>query len=754
MKKCKFFSLLVLWFWCYSLSAQSIKGTVIDSDSHFPISDVNIKVLNSAYGTISNDKGEFSMSNVSRNAKLVFSAMGYASIQVPAGDSIREIQMKRSSILLNNNITITARRSEASQFSVSEAITVVDAQELQRTSPRTTPESLTGHPGIWIQKTNHGGGSPIIRGLVGNQVLLMVDGIRMNNTTYRYGPNQYLSTIDPGLIQRIEATRGSGSVLYGSDALGGVVQIISRSPHFEPGDNKFNGRLMSKWTSGDMEKCARGEFQWNAQKVAAQAGFSIRSFGDIVAGDNYGTLHPSGYDERSGDAKVLLRTGANGITTAAFQHHQQYKVPRYDQVVQGGYSLYNFDPQIRQLGYLRWETSSTHNILNSIRTTVALNRSAERIKSQRNGSAELKDQEDIINTYSASMEVHSVLTNNWEAQTGLEWYHDNVDSKAVVVNTSTSEKTNVRGSYADGATADNLSLFTSHTVDVGKFVFSAGARFNAVTLSVNDPAFGDQKFSPNAFVGNAGFAYHLHPCYSIFVNANTGFRAPNVDDVSRFGPVESTVFEIPTASLAPERAKTIELGMKANTKVFSGAITGYYTQLHDLIDRMPSTYLGKDTVENRGVYQKKNVNESFVRGVEAEGGIKISNPLSLHGNITYTYGENTSKAEPMRRIPPVFGKLSLLYNHTLGWWIRTDYVSAGKQKRLARGDLSDARIAARLRNGEMPSWNILNVYAGYTYKFLSVTIAGQNLFDRGYRVYASGVDGTGRSISVSLEGRF
>jgi iron complex outermembrane receptor protein/hemoglobin/transferrin/lactoferrin receptor protein len=114
------------------------------------------------------------------------------------------------------------------QFDTPEAVSVLTQKQLLQNAPRSTPEALMGLPGVWVQKTNHGGGSPFIRGLTGQQTLILIDGIRLNNATFRSGPNQYFNTIDPQSIAQIEVLRGSGSVQYGSDALGGVVHVLTK----------------------------------------------------------------------------------------------------------------------------------------------------------------------------------------------------------------------------------------------------------------------------------------------------------------------------------------------------------------------------------------------------------------------------------------------------------------------------------------------------------------------------------------------
>ena len=735
------------------LYAQSIQGIITDQQSNEPIADVHVQLVNSKVGSITDMDGKFVLDGfVMDSARIRISAIGYTTIEQTVSSNNKEVQVRLapSVILLNNAVTVTAQRTERLTFDVPESITSVSRVQIEQQAPRSTPEALMNETGVWIQKTNHGGGSPIIRGLVGNQVLLLVDGIRLNNATYRYGPNQYLSTIDPGLIERIEATRGSGSVLYGSDALGGVVQIISKTPSFSSTGFHVGGKATGKWMSGGMEQSARTEVDLANKQIAFLGGFSARNFGDILAGGDLGTLTPTGYYERSGDAKLLVRTGASGILTAAFQHLTQHHVPRYDQVTQGGYSFYNFDPQVRQLSYLRWEHSSENPWIQSFKVTGSLNRSMEGIHSQKNNSSDIKKQLDEVNTMGLIAEVISHPKSNWHAQSGVEYYFDKVNSEAFVLNTTTNEETSQRGSYADESTSSNLAVFTNHQFDWNKFQFSAGTRFNMVTVSVIDNVFGNQKINTDALVGNAGVMYKLHRKLHAIASINTGFRAPNIDDMSKFGTLEATVFEIPSAQLSPERSFSIESGFKFSSQKLSWTATAYQTKLFDLIDRVGTTYNGSETFEGRKVYQKQNVGEAVVRGVEADMEATIFQSLSVFGNLTYTHGENITKQEPMRRIPPLFGRTGFRYNHPSGMWIKGEWAMAGVQDRLAAGDKSDVRIKIRLVDDAMPAWDIVNVYAGYSHKYFSVQVYGQNLLNKAYRIYASGVDGYGRSAGASV----
>lgn len=735
---------------------QSFHGIVRDKNNQEPIADVHIALRNSANGTITDKGGNFSLGKLQNDSvEVQISAIGYTSIvkKLSVNGSEQVIELTPSVIQLNNAVTVTALRSERLAFDVSQSVTSLSYNQVKQLAPRSTPEALMSETGIWVQKTNHGGGSPIIRGLVGNQVLMMVDGIRLNNATYRYGPNQYLSTVDPGMVERIEVTRGAGSVLYGSDALGGVIQVISRAPSFRWDGLHIGGSATGKWMSGGMEQSARGEVEVSDKRVAFLGGFSARIFGDIVAGGTLGTLTPTGYTERSGDAKLLFRTGANGILTAAFQQLTQADVPRYDQVVQGGFSVYNFEPQTRQLSYLKFETATKSKWVQSIRLTASLNRSIEGLTSQKTNATDSKKQSDEVTTMGWMAELTSNPKTNWHAQSGIDYYADNVSSNAKLTNAITQSETSQRGSYADGATVSNLAIYTNHQIDFNKFQLSAGGRFNSVKVSVSDDVFGNQSINPFALVGNAGVLYKLHPHLRTTVGINTGFRAPNVDDMSKFGTVEANVFEIPSAGLSPERSLNIEGGFKYSSPRLSWTVTAYQTKLSQLIDRVPATYNDLPTFDNRTVYQKQNVGEAMIQGLEADAEFSVSS-LKIFSNITYTYGENETKKEPMRRIPPLFGKVGTHYVHPSGVWVRAEWVMAGKQDRLAAGDKSDARIKIRLIDDTMPGWDIVNLYAGYSYRLMSVQLSVQNIFDKAYRVYASGVDGYGRCMTASMNLKF
>lgn len=734
--------------------AQGVKGRVIHSDTGEPLKDVHVLIKGSASGTVTDLEGRFSFNDIQVGTIIRFSSIGFATVEevVNPGAGI-EVKLSPEVLLLNRQVDVTAQRTENIQFNVTGSVSSVNSDQLKYESPRTVPEALSSVTGVWVQKTNHGGGSPIMRGLVGNQVLILVDGIRLNNTTYRYGPNQYLSTVDPGIVNRIEVNRGSGSVLYGSDALGGTIQVLSKNPLFNSKGTTVHGTATGRWMGRGMEKSTRGEVEVRAQKMAFLGGFSYRDFGDLVAGRKYGTLSPSGYHESAFDAKLKIVSGSKGLFTAALQSLVQRDVDRYDQVVQGGYKLFRFSPQQRQLAYLGYEYFPGKKFIGYVKSTLALHRTVEGIESQKNNSEEMKRQHDQVSSFSYSGEIHSRWNESWSSISGVEMYYDRVNSKAINIHLVTGESNSVRGSFANGATSSNLAIFTNHEYQDRRWILNGGMRYNLVSIAVDDVLFGSQTFNPSAWVGNVGVSFLLNEEYRIYTSYNTAFRAPNIDDLSRFGPVESTVFEIPGFNLEPEKSSAVEAGIKVNTPSLTAAMAVFHNRLDDLIDRVPAMWEGNDSVENRRVYQKQNVGSARVYGAEAEVEWKLFSSLVAFSGITYTHGTNFTKNEPLRRIPPLFGKAGVRYRKS-NLFLQGEWVVAGEQSRLAAGDLSDARISVRLVDNRMPGWNIVNLYTGYEWKNVHLQISLQNIFDKSYRVYASGIDANGRNITASAQIKF
>lgn len=665
-------------------------------------------------------------------AVLVTNAQEESNVRDTAARSLREV-------------VVTAQRHQQENLFVPYSVSAVSEQHFGETSPRSTPESLMGMSGVFVQKTNHGGGSPFVRGFTGNQALILVDGIRLNNSTFRYGPNQYLNTIDPYTIRRIEVAKGTGSVQYGTDAIGGVVQILTREPGFATGKSSWNGKLIGKYMTDDMEKTIRGEAAYSGEKFAMIAGIVKKDFGDLVGGDTTGRQFSSGYEEWSFDLKARWLLQQNIQLTLANQFLQQQNVPVYHKLVLENFAINEMDPQQRLLSYAKLNIQGRSALLKEIESTISIQQSKERRKSLKNGSFNLVTELDKITTIGITTDIFSNVSKIWTANSGVEIYYDRVGSSKQEQNSQGPGIEFKRGLYPDDASYGNYSIYSLHHFGLGKWIVDAGLRLNVFDIRISDTTVGDVKINPSALVTNAALMYKLSSRQTVYASFSSGYRAPNIDDMGTLGIVDFR-YELPAADLKPERSRHTEVGYKWQTKRFNGSVAMYYMHLTDLITREKTD---DQPINGYPVYRKENTEAAYIKGFEAELNWKITRRFGLTGGLAYSYGQSLSKNEPLRRIPPLNGRLMSFYRKK-SWFAGAELQFAAGQDRLAQGDKDDNRIPA----GGTPAWNVFNLFGGYEFSRIRLNAGVQNIFNEDYRTHGSGINGVGRSAWLAMHFKF
>ena len=654
-------------------------------------------------------------------------------------------EKKDTAIRSLDEVVVTAQRHQQQSLLVPYSVNTISQQSLAERNSRTTPEALMGVNGVFVQKTNHGGGSPFVRGVTGNQTLILVDGIRLNNSTFRYGPNQYLNTIDPFTIKRIEVAKGTGSVQYGTDAIGGVVHILTIDPQFATGKTALHGRVIGKYMTDDMEKTIRGEAMYSGKKFALITGIVKKNFGDLVGGDTTGRQSPSGYDEWSWDMKAKFSLRENIQLTVANQFLQQKNVPVYHKVVLENFAINEMDPQQRLLSYARMNMQGKSSFFKETEITFSYQQNIEGRNSRKNGSSSLRKERDEINTIGFTTDIFSEFNKTWTANSGIELYYDNVGSTRKEINTQTGMSSNMRGLYPDNSRYGNYSLYSLHHVGFGKWIVDAGLRFNTFNIRISDTTLGNVKISPSAWVGNAALMYQLDKSQTVYAAFSSGYRAPNVDDMGTLGIVDFR-YEMPTSCLKPEKSQHTELGYKFQTKRLSGTVAAYYMHLTDLITRVK---MDGQVINGYQVYQKENTESAFIRGFETEVNWNVLKNLNVAGGIAYAYGQSLSRKEPLRRVPPFNGRLMSTYRNSK-WLAAAEFQFASHQKRLAQGDKDDNRIP----KGGTPGWKVFNLFGGYNFSFVQLKAGVQNIFNEDYRTHGSGINAVGRSAWLSVNLNF
>lgn len=643
-----------------------------------------------------------------------------------------------------DEVVVIAQRIEQKSLWVPYSVKKMDSALISERTPRTTPEALQGINGVFVQKTNHGGGSAFIRGLTGNQTLILIDGIRLNNSTFRYGPNQYLNTIDPYTIDHIEVAKGTGSVQYGTDALGGVIHVLSKEPLFTS-SKSWNGKVLSKYMTGNMEKTARCELGYTSGKMAITGGFTYRAFGDLIGGDTTGKQSPSGYNEWAFNAKAKFLLNDKIGLTLSHQNVAQGHIPVYHKIVLENFALNEFDKQQRQLQYARLDVTGNSQWMKKLQIIASRQQTIEGRESKKNGSTTLHKEQDETATIGVTADVFSELKKWWIANTGLEFYKDKIGSNRKDINTQNSLEKKVRGLYPDGAKYGNYSLYSLHHIKYKNWVVDAGVRLNFISIQLNDTSLGKVKMAPSALVWNAALLYRIFHQHHIYLAYSTGYRAPNIDDMGSLGIVDFR-YEVPTNNLSSERSGNIEVGYKFSTKKLTGDVALYSMQLNDLITRIK---VDDNIINGYQVYQKENVEDAFIKGAEAELNWKMAKCIDITSSITYTYGTNKTKNEPLRRIPPLHGRLMSTFRKR-DWFTTAEALFAAKQNRLAQGDKEDNRIPV---NGT-PGWKIVNLYAGTQLACFNFNASFQNIFNQDYRTHGSGINGAGRSAWLSASFNF
>jgi len=427
---------------------------------------------------------------------------------------------------------------------------------------------------------------------------------------------------------------------------------------------------------------------------------------------------------------------------------KQNEVPRYDQVAKRGYETYLFDPQIHRLTYAKLEHFGQSSLLQKLQITVSNQYSDETRKLQKVGSALFQKENDKVTTFGISAEFNSEISKKWEAVTGAEFYTDQVESGRTETNLDTGEETKMRGLYPNNSDMRNFAVFSQHTVEAGKFNFTFGGRFNTFRIHSTDEEFGEVTITPNSLVGNFSTQYFISPKHQFIASAHSAFRAPNINDISSFGLFDYGI-EIPSTDLSPEKSFTVEGGYKQATDRFSMAVSVFNTRLKNQIVREKATYNGSSTIDGEQVYKKQNLARSNITGIEFESGWQLNQQFSFINNLTWLHGKNLENNEPMRRIPPLNGKLALQFSES-EFFSEAEFLFAAKQDRLSGGDIDDHRIP----NGGTPGWSILNVKAGYSWKSISLNAGLKNLFNKAYRIHGSGVDGYGRSFWATILYKF
>lgn len=687
-------------------------------------------------------------------------------------DTVRRDSLPRDTAFQLSELVVTGTRAAPVLRIEQPTVMAVRAPTpSDRALGRVAADLLRDLAGVHVQQTSAGQGAVVLRGLVGNQVLLLVDGVPLNNGTFRDGPGQYLATIDPESVERVEVVRGPASVLYGSDAQGGVVNMLTTS---FPGAGRglHMSATATSATRGGRARVAGGLAGRNWQ---LGAGISAASAGDQAAGGNVGRQTPTGFDALGLDARLALDAGQRHKLTVAAQHFRMYDVPRYDRYVNlrapapGPDVEHVFDPQARQLAYVRHRFEPGKQALATLETTASLAVQREGRDQVRRLGSGLPDSlrehvRDDVYTPGLSVVGTSfahVAGRLAKLTWGGEAYRDRLASSGYREVIATGARTPLlrptasgdvpSGRFPDGSTAVRTGLFLSaETEAVRRVRVTAGGRWSWFRNEADvGLAFGGRVVGTSGEVtGQVGIVTELARDWRFTTRVAQGFRAPNLYDLTNVGPVPGGI-QLPNPTARPERSLSFEAGLRYAGPSAGLDIEVYRSTIEDFIDRTIGVFNGDTLFNGLRVFQGTNVGTAWQRGIEAEA-LWRGHGLELRGTLLYTHGEQelaSGAREPMSKIPPLNGSARVKWTAPNGPWVEYGLRWATAQDRLSARDLRDTRIPP----GGTPGYTAHGVRAGVDLgPDLTLTAGVDNLANALYRDHGSGVDNPGRHVWVGL----
>ncbi|MEN8116683.1 MAG: TonB-dependent receptor [Bacteroidota bacterium] len=790
-----------LTFLITNLSGQGIVQVMNAKTGH---TVEGVLLISESYSTQTDSNGKARFDHFKSSEKIIFKHSSFLQL-VTTKEKIRKqggvILLIESPISLDE-VVVSVNRWQQSKTEIPHTIKSIPAQEILHYNPQTTADLLGTKGGVFIQKSQMGGGSPMIRGFAANRVLIVVDGIRMNNAIYRSGNLHNVISVDANSLDNTEVIFGPGSVIYGSDALGGVMSFNTLNPNLSTHHNpKHSGKMFLRTSSASFEKTAHFTHQYSSKKWATVFSSTFTGFNDLRMGsfgyDEY--LRPeyvsnepynvtdniiqnnnpqiqkfTGYKQFNLLGKIRYRPNERFDFQFSAHHSQTSNVPRYDRLIQYNgdqlkYADWFYGPQKWTLFSGRFEYIEDYILFDRVNLITGYQLYTESRHDRKLDNDWLRNREENLNIFSVNLDFGKSFDKKNELFYGIEGYFNNVGSTGQSENLLTSETEKIASRYPDGSTYGSLAAYYSFKYNLNKkFIFQVGSRFTFTRLKGEfDPEFYNFPFSGfdmknSAFNGNLGIVWHPTSDWQINIHGSTGFRSPNIDDVAKVFDSEPGNVVVPNPDLKPEYARNLELSiLRSHKQRAKFEITGFYTWLKDAMVRRNFSLNGQDSILYDGEMSKVealvNAESATILGANFNFEYLFSNNIRTRHDLTITKGKD-SEGVPLRHVPPTFGNSHFIFeNHR--WFVDLYFDYSGKfdfdQLAPDEQDKSHLYIPDENGNPYSPAWWTMNLKTNFKLN-KKVTLGGgiENILDQRYRPYSSGVVSPGINFVFSALVRF
>lgn len=782
--------------------SQTLK--VIDETTLQPVENVYIFNEKQTKTAVTNKKGETDISNFETNDYLVFQHPSFKRRALPFAEIKADnflVKLSERSVIMDE-IYVSASKREQDQTEIPQKITQISEEQIRFSNPQTSADLLQASGKVFVQKSQLGGGSPMIRGFAANSVMIAVDGVRMNNAIFRSGNLQNVISLDPNAIKNTEVIFGPGSIIYGSDALGGVMNFQTKDPElsFSSDETYSKSNSLARYSSAGDERTVHFDANLGYEKWGFLSSVSYSKFDDLRSGADFYDRYPSfgmrteyvvrennvdqtvnnndvtlqrssAYEQLNVMQKFRYKPSAKFDLNYGFHLATTSDIPRYDRLIErengdtGQFvnAEWYYGPQVWMMNALEVDMFSESSLYNKVSGVLSYQWFQESRNDRKFQSTELRNREENVDVITANIDFDKNWGEDKQLYYGIEGIYNYVRSKAGARNIETGQEFAEATRYPDGGSDyTQLAAYVKYSMDLSSTVTAiSGLRYSHVFLESRfkstefyDFPFDEININTGALSGSLGFTWRPITDLQFNLNGSTGFRAPNVDDVAKVFDSEPGTVVVPNDDVKPEYSYNIDFAIIKN---FSDRakleINTFYTWLENAMVRRDFLFNGQEMIEYdnelSNVEAVVNAGEAYIYGASASLGVEVGKHIAFDSNITYTDGKDISNNEPLRHVPPVFGRAGLTYKAEK---IRIEaYTEFNGRKDISDFSPSEKGKTHLYTEDGSPSWETLNLKTSYQLnESLQVNAGVENILDKHYRPYSSGISAPGRNVIFAL----
>ena len=781
--------------------------TIKDNQTQKPIELATLMSANTNAFVTTNAEGQAIISVFEGSKKIVIRSLGYKT----EIKSFAEIEKMNFEVMLTVSVTqfdevvVSATRWSQTSRNIPSKISIISPKDVALYNPQTAADLLGSSGEVFIQKSQQGGGSPMIRGFSTNRLLYTIDGVRMNSAIFRSGNIQNVISLDPFAIENTEVFFGPGSVIYGSDAIGGVMSFQTLTPQLSLTDKPLvTGKAVSRYSSANNEATNHFDVNVGWKKWASVTSLSHSKFGDLRMGkhgpDDYlktfyvqrldledrvfenpdpRVQNPSGYSQTNLMQKIRYSPNDKWDFQYGFHYSETSEYSRYDRLIETqddglpAVAVWNYGPQIWMMNNLMVTHSQSNKVYDRMTIRLAQQYFEESRIDRRFNHHRLRTQLEEVTAYSVNMDFEKSVKKH-RFYYGAEYVLNDVTSTGSAVDIRDGSPMLVPDRYPASQWSSYAGYLNYQFVASDKFLIQAGARFSAFNLQSDFTRhldffpfdFTSSSVKNAATTGSIGLVYTPAATWKISLNGSTGFRAPNVDDIGKIFDFASGEVIVPNTSLNAEYAYNGELNI---SKILGNVVkldaTGFYTYLDNAMVRRAFQVGGQDSImfdgEMSKVYAIQNAAYGTVYGFNAGIEIKLPSGFSLSSRYNYQLGKeemDNGDVSPSRHAAPAFGITRLSYQKDkLFMQFYAMYSAEVSYDDLNPEEQGKSVLYAKDANGNpySPSWHTLNFKAMYQFhQNVAVSAGIENIADQRYRPYSSGLVAPSRNIMLSIRSNF